>query len=133
MKKVLVAGTFDIIHPGHLSFLNQAKKRGDFLIVIVARDKTVEKIKKHTPKRNEKTRVKNLQQLKITDKVILGDLVDHYKVIETIKPDFICLGYDQKAFTKNLKREIKLLGLQPKIIRLKAYQPKKYKSSLMNP
>jgi len=133
MKKVLVAGTFDIIHPGHLNFFEQARAKGDFLIIIVARDRTVREIKKHSPKNPENIRLNTLQNLKIANKVVLGNLDDKYGTIKKFKPDIICLGYDQKVFTKNLTKNLKQLGLQPKIIRLKAYYPNKYKSSLMSP
>ncbi len=128
MRKVLVFGTFDKLHPGHLYFLNQAKKYGQ-LFIVVARDKTVKEIKKKTPSQNEKERVKNLKKIKIAKKIILGNLNDKYQVIKKIRPDIICLGYDQKFFVKNLPKKIKEFGLKTKIIRLKPYKPNLYKTS----
>lgn len=132
MKKVLVFGTFDGLHPGHLNFLNQARKKGDFLIVVVARDKTVKKLKGHWPKFNEKERVGILKSLKFVDKAVLGDEKNPYKIIKKIKPQVICLGYDQKFFVDNLKEELKKLKLKTKVFRLKAFKPKKYHCSKLN-
>lgn len=131
MRKVMVFGTFDILHKGHEYLLKEAKKYGDYLVVLIARDKTILKIKKRKPIYNEKNRLKNLKKLKSVDKVILGDIEDKYKKIEIEKPDVICLGYDQKAFTKNLKKELTKKNLFPKIIRLKSFHPEKYKSSIL--
>lgn len=129
MKKVLVAGTFDIIHPGHLFLLKQAKKHGNFLIVIIARDKTVKKLKNRPPQNNEKQRLKNLKLVKIADKIILGNHGNKLKIIEKIRPDVICLGYDQKIKALSLAKDLKKMGLNPKITRLKSHHPHRYKSS----
>ena len=100
--------------------------------MVVARDKTVKKLKRKLPKQNEKERLKAIKKLKIAKKVILGSLGDKYQIIKKIKPDTICLGYDQKFFVKNLLRKIKEFGLKTKIIRLKPYKPEIYKSSILN-
>ena len=131
MKKAMVFGTFDIQHRGHEYLLKQAKKYGDYLIVVLARDKTVLKIKKRKPVYNEKKRLENLKKLKIANKIILGSLKDKYHQILKEKPDIICLGYDQKVFTKNLKENLSKRNLFPKIIRLKSFHPEKYKSSVL--
>ncbi len=131
MKKVLITGTFDHIHPGHINFLKQAKKLGDFLIVVIARDKTVSEVKDQTPLKNEYQRQDEIKELKIADRVILGKIGDKFEVIERQQPDIICLGYDQKSFTKNLKTELKKRGLTPKIVRLKSFKPHLYKSSII--
>ncbi len=131
MKKVLITGTFDRLHPGHLNYLNQAKKLGDYIIVIIARDKTVLKVKGRLPKNNEKKRAKVIRQTKIPNRVYLGKIRDKYALIQKSRPDVIALGYDQNIFTKNLKKELNKRGLRPKIIRLKPYKPHLYKSSLM--
>lgn len=129
MKKIMVFGTFDLFHPGHKNFLKQAKKYGDYLVVVVARDKTVEEIKKQRPKNRETERAKVLSSSKIADEVVLGNLGDKYKVIKRHKPDIICLGYDQKFFVRGLKEKLKSYGLETKVIRLKPYKPEICKSS----
>lgn len=131
MKKVLITGTFDIIHPGHLSLFKQAKKLGDFLIVVVARDSTVIKIKGKAPQNNQSARIRAIKKQHIADQVILGRLGDKLKIVEMLKPDIIGLGYDQRAFTKNIRSELKKRGLMLRIVRLKPYQPHQYKSSLL--
>ena len=121
-KKVMVFGTFDILHKGHFNFFKQAKKYGN-LIVVIARDENVRKVKGQLPKNNESDRLKNVQ--KSVGKVILGDKKDKLKVIRKIKPDVICVGYDQIVPINDLKN----IGVHVKI--LKSYQPHKYKSSKM--
>ncbi|MFH0819846.1 MAG: adenylyltransferase/cytidyltransferase family protein [bacterium] len=129
MKKVMVFGTFDIFHKGHKSFLQQAKKYGK-LTIILARDKTVLKIKGHLPKNKEKERLGVIKKTKLAKKVLPGYLRDKYKIIAKHKPDIVCLGYDQTHFTDKLKEKLNQFGLRKtKIIRLNPYCPEKYKSS----
>ena len=131
-KKVMVFGTFDIFHKGHESFLKQARRRGDFLVAVVAKDKTVFSVKNQKAANSEQDRVKAVRKSKLADKVFLGNLNDKYAVIKKFKPDVICLGYDQKAFVGKLQGKLDDFGLdKTKIIRLKSYYSKKYKSSLL--
>jgi cytidyltransferase-like protein len=123
MKKIMVFGTFDRLHKGHIHFFKQARKYGDFLIAVVARDKNVKIIKGKLPRDQEKIRLSNVK--KFADKAILGSLKKGYDHINKLKPDRICLGYDQEADLKKLK-EFKI-----PIKRLKSHKPHKYKSSLM--
>ena len=129
MTKVLVFGSFDQLHPGHLFFLLEAKRLGDELIVVLGREETIKEIKKKKPKYSEKERKEHLETTGIPDKVILGKLKDKYKIIESIAPDIICLGYDQDSFTEGLKEELKKRRLNPKIIRLTPYKEHIFKSS----
>ena len=122
----MVFGTFDILHPGHLHMLKEAKEHGDFLVVIIARDQTVSTLKGKKPQHDEVARVKNLEALNIADEVRLGSLGDKYKVIREEKPDIIALGYDQKFFTEQLTT---IIGKETPVIRLAAYMPEIYKSS----
>jgi FAD synthetase len=126
MIKVMAFGTFDILHPGHTHVLKAAKKLGDHLTVIIARDATVRKLKGRKAVFNEKTRLKNLKQLNIADKARLGNLGNKYQVIIDEKPDVIALGYDQKFFVDDLKN---FVDKKVKIVRLKSHKPKIYKSS----
>ncbi len=132
-KTVMVFGTFDLIHPGHENLFLQAKQLFDevILVVSVARDKNVLKIKGRLPDNSEKVRQNQLKNLDIIDKVILGALRDYIKPIVKIAPDVIALGYDQIAYTENLEKDLKLHGLKTRIIRLKSYKPSKYKTSLL--
>tara|TARA_Y100000310_G_C20693629_1_gene823988 strand:+ start:4190 stop:4591 length:402 start_codon:yes stop_codon:yes gene_type:complete len=131
MPKVLVTGTFDGIHPGHLNLFKQAKKYGD-LIILVARDETVKEIKGRYPKQTEVQRLARLTEINLAKHVVLGNLKDKYQVLEDWNPDFICVGYDQSAFLDKLKDEIKKRKLNTRIIKLKAFKPEKYKSSMIN-
>jgi len=131
-KKVLVFGTFDGLHAGHMNLFRQAKKHGEYLVIVVSRDATVKKVKGHLPKFGEQERVKKVYDHKLVNDAQLGNLKSYYKKIKEIKPAVICLGYDQVAFIDNLEKEIEKMGLKIEIISLKPYQPKKYKSSLLN-
>jgi len=127
MKRVMLFGTFDILHEGHLNLFKQAKNYGDYLIVVVARDSTVEDVKQHKTLYNENQRLTAVQ--KVVDLAVLGNKDDKHKVIEEHKPDVICLGYDQKAFTETLESELKKRNLKAKIIRLKPFKEDIFKSS----
>lgn len=132
MKKVLIFGTFDGLHPGHLNFFEQAKKYGDYLIVVVARDKTVKKMKNRFPLRNEMERLGTLQKCKLINEARLGYEDNPYGIIEEIAPDVICFGYDQKTFTENLPKELEKMSLSTKIYRMKPYKPKEYHSIILD-
>ena len=125
MKKVMIFGTFDILHKGHLYIFAQARKHGDYLIAVVARDKTVKDLKRGFH-HNEKIRLKNIR--KYVDKAVLAHVRqgNRYNNVIKFKPDVICLGYDQTHFVDGLKRFKKI-----KIVRLRAYKPNIYKSSKM--
>lgn len=129
---VMLFGTFDIFHKGHKNFIAQARVYGDYLIAVIARDKTVLKIKGALPRNNEKSRLNNLRDSGLVDKTILGSLRDKYAAIRQYKPDIICLGYDQNRFVDGLCSS-KIINLKSKIkiIRLKPYKPHIYKSSLL--
>jgi|SRR3990167_6903272 len=129
MKKVMVMGTFDLLHKGHLHLLKEAKKKGDYLVVLIARDATVKKVKGRKPYRSEKRRLTDVKNSGIADKVILGNLKDKYSALIKEKSDIICLGYDQKFFTDSLPEKLRKRGINPKIIRLKAFKPQIYKTS----
>ena len=130
-KLVMAFGTFDYLHAGHENYLKQAKKLGDELIVIIARDQTVRSVKSRPPVNNENQRLKNLKLTGWADKVILGNLENKHQVILKYQPDVIALGYDQYAFTQTLQRTIIENNLSTEIIRLMPYFPQVYKSSLL--
>ncbi|MDO8530354.1 MAG: adenylyltransferase/cytidyltransferase family protein [bacterium] len=149
--RVLVFGTFDGLHEGHKDFFRQAKEFGDpeinssnlngasHLVVVVGRDSTIVKTKGRPPKFNEQERLKAVQGCESVDEARLGNeapvggKLDPYKVVEEITPDVICLGYDQTFFADKLAEELPKRGLSHiKIHRLEAFQPEKYKSSLLN-
>lgn len=132
--KVMVFGTFDGLHLGHLNFFKQARALAQgksFLIVSIGRDKNVFRIKKRRPRLNERERKKLVKGSGQADRVILSGEQNHLPHILKEKPDIIALGYDQRAYVKNLKMDLKNQGLSIKIFRLKPFQPNKYKSALL--
>ena len=130
--KVLTFGTFDIFHKGHEYYLKKSKAFGTHLYVVLARDITVKNVKGMLPVNNELKRLKKIASLPFVHKAFLGSKGDKYRIIEKIKPDIICLGYDQVSFTANLRKNLGLRNLDPKIIKFKSgYKTHKYKSSKM--
>ena len=131
-KKIIAFGTFDIFHLGHQDFFKQAKKLGDYLVVVIARDVNVEKIKGGLPLNDELNRASKIKKFNLVDEVILGNKKDKYKVLKQQQPDMICLGYDQKVNTIELQKKLKEYKLSKvKVIKLKAFKPEIYKSSLL--
>jgi len=131
MKKVLVFGTFDGLHAGHVNFFEQAKKLGDYLVVVVGRDVTVSEVKGNFPKRSELLRLKAVKQCKLVNEAMLGNIGNPYEIIKNIKPDVIGLGYDQSSFSRNLSEELKKINIIAKIARLKPFDSNQYHSSLI--
>ena len=129
MVTVMAFGSFDVLHPGHLFYLREAKRFGDKLVVVVAKDSTFRKIKGKEPKYNEKQRIEHVRDIPVVDKAVLGYIEDPYEIIEEINPDIICLGYDQTSYSEDLKSEMKLRKMNPKIYRMKPYKEHIYKSS----
>lgn len=119
-RRVVVAGTFDIIHPGHLWLIKKASEYGK-VTVIVARDKNVKYFKGHSPIIPEEQRLQVVKGLKYVDEAILGHTSnDILKIIEEIKPDMIILGPDQNFISEEkLKEELKRRGLKIEVIRIK--------------
>ncbi|MFA4937182.1 MAG: adenylyltransferase/cytidyltransferase family protein [Patescibacteria group bacterium] len=132
-NKVLVFGVFDLLHPGHNYFLKQAKKYGQRLIVVVARDKTTKHCKRHYPIQNQQIRLKQIKSLPFVWQALLGnkEINHNYQMVKKIKPDVICLGYDQDGEINKIKQDMKRRRLTLHLIRLKAYYPKKYKSHIL--
>jgi len=132
-KIVLSSGVFDLLHLGHVKFLEEAKKAGGRnaeLIVIVARDSTVEKRKGKKPIMPENQRRALVESLKVVDEAILGyEQFDIGKVIEKIKPDMIIFGYDQKGMEKTVKDYIKIKGLKVKIVKIGRFREDELDSS----
>ncbi|MEM0121209.1 MAG: DUF357 domain-containing protein [Thermoprotei archaeon] len=115
-KKVVVVGTFDIIHPGHINFLWEAKKYGR-VYVIIARDVNVVKAKGRLPIVPEEQRLKVVESLKPVDFAVLGDENDFLKPIEAIGPDIILLGPDEQYPVDKLRRELQERGIKAEVIK----------------
>jgi len=124
MKIILTCGVFDILHPGHVKFLEACKKIDDSkLIVVISRDSTVLKEKGKRPVMTEEERRLIVESLKTVDEAILGNEgSDKLRIVEELKPDIIVLGYDQDWVEKDLKEQLEKKGLKIEIIRLKRYE-----------
>ncbi len=129
MSKAIAFGTFDGFHPGHTFYLDSAAEYGD-LTVVIARDSTVLKIKGRPPLHDETSRQAAVQAAGY--ETILGSETDKYAVLDQIRPDVICLGYDQEAFVDNLSEACRQRSLNTAIVRMNAFHPERYKSSILN-
>lgn len=121
-KVVLASGAFDLLHYGHMYYLSEAKKTGGEnakLVVIIAKDRTVEKLKGAKPIIPEDQRRAVVESLKVVDEAILGyEDMDMLRVIEKVKPDIIALGYDEERIEKDLKKLLVEKGLNVKVVRV---------------
>jgi len=120
MVKVMATGTFDLLHLGHIYFLKEAKKLGDKLVVVVATDKTVRRLK-HEPVNPEEIRLNLIKELKVVDEAYLGHEDDIYEIVEEIKPDIIALGFDQLHDENNIVSQLKKRKLNAKVVRLSEF------------
>jgi len=125
-----VFGTFDILHPGHASFLRQARRRGEVLLAAVARDSFVATFKGKAPRHDETERKRRLLATGLIDAAYLGDRKPgSYAIVRRLRPDVICLGHDQHLLEADLKRWIARESAAIEVRRLRGYRPDIYKSS----
>ena len=117
MVRVMATGDFDLLHPGHLYFLTQAKQLGDELVVVVARDQTARRLK-HEPYVPEVLRREMVEGLKPVDRAILGSPTDIYQTVVEERPDVIALGFDQQFDEQEIERECGRRGVPVKVVRL---------------
>ena len=97
MTRVMAVGIFDLLHAGHLHYVEQAKSLGEELVVVIAHDETVRK-QKHEPVTGQDLRRRMVEGLKPVDRAVIGNPpgVPIFEILGKIKPDLIALGYDQK-------------------------------------
>ena len=129
-KIVLAGGVFDIIHPGHINTLNDAKKLGDVLVVVVATDKTAIKMKRRKPLHNAKLRQELVSSLIMVDLCIVGDEEDIFKTVDLVKPQIIVLGYDQAHQEKFIIDGCKKINLDVRVARLESPIPETSSSTI---
>jgi FAD synthetase len=128
--KVLVFGTFDGIHKGHLHFLNEAAKLGD-LYVSVASDVATGLIKGHLPLHSEKEREQAVEALNIAHQVVIGETkIESWKILKILHPNIIALGYDQEALHESLLPLAEEYKFEIKII--DSFEPQTYHSKFLN-
>jgi FAD synthetase len=132
-KIVLASGVFDLLHLGHVKFLEEAKKAGGEnaeLIVIIARDSTVQKTKGRKPIMPENQRRTLVESLKVVDEAVLGfENFDLAEVINEIKPDVIALGYDQTAMEKQVCDYVNEHGLNIRVVQVGKFEEDELNSS----
>lgn len=110
MTRVMASGVFDLIHTGHISYLEQAKSFGDELIVVIACDATVRR-KKHEPITPDTMRARIVGSLKPVDRAIIGRDGDMFETVREVRPDVIVIGFDQKFDIEQLESELSERGL----------------------
>jgi FAD synthetase len=121
-KVVLASGVFDLLHLGHVRFLEEAKKTGgpnSVLVVIIARDSTVKSRKGEKSIMPENQRCALVASLRVVDEAILGyEKFDIARVVEKICPDVVAFGYDQKEMERTVREYVKQHGLRIKVVRI---------------
>jgi len=132
-RVVLASGTFDLLHLGHVRYLEEAKRAGGEnaeLIVIIARDSTVEKRKGKKPVMPEDQRRALVESLKVVDEAILGyEDFDIGNVVEKIKPDVIAVGHDQEGIEREVRRAVAERGLHIQIVKVGKFGKNELNSS----
>jgi len=130
---VLASGNFDLLHLGHVRYLEEAKRAGGEnaeLIVIVARDSTVEKMKGKKPVMSEDQRRSLVEALKVVDEAILGyEELDINKVLEKIRPDIIAVGHDQEGMEKAVRKAVAEKELKIQIVKIGKFGKEELNSS----
>jgi len=116
LTRILATGTFDLLHPGHVYFLNKARALGDELYVLVARDSNIN----HKPKPivPEEQRLEMVSALGVVNFALLGSEKDMFEPLIQIRPDIVALGYDQHFEVNELESELKKRGFSTKVVRI---------------
>jgi len=124
-KVVLASGTFDLLHLGHVKYLEAAKKAGGEnakLVVIVARDSVAERRKCRKPVMPEDQRRALVETLKVVDEAVLGyEDLNIGKVIEKINPDIIAVGHDQNDVEREVRNLIRERGLNIELVKIEKF------------
>lgn len=125
MTTVLAAGVFDLLHYGHIRYLEEAKKKGGDkarLVVIVARDETVRSLKGSDPIIPEDQRRAVIEALKVVDEALLGfENMDLARVLLQVKPDIVVVGHDQEAIKSQVEKINKVREMNIKIVQMKQF------------
>ena len=113
MTRVMAVGIFDLLHAGHLHYVEQAKSLGEELVVVIAHDETVRK-QKHEPVTGQDLRRRMVEGLKPVDQAIIGNPpgVPIFEILKQIDPDLIALGYDQKHSIDAIRKGLDQHGVE---------------------
>lgn len=120
-ERVVVAqGTFDLLHPGHLHYLEESAALGDELYVVISRDSRVQGEKDLImPEGGRRTVV---DALDVVDEAVLGSEDSIFDSVERIQPDIITLGYDQEHDEAELEEALQEHGFGGvEVVRIGAY------------
>ncbi|HHQ44733.1 MAG TPA: FAD synthase [Candidatus Altiarchaeales archaeon] len=128
MVLVAATGVFEIIHPGHLLYLEESRRLGDQLVVILATDKTVKKVKGRDCVPQEHRR-HVLKALRIVDDVVVGGDEDRLNTLRKVDPDVLTVGFDQEYDIQKLQEEIREAGLKAKVVKIEKHWEGRYNSS----
>lgn len=133
MKKVRVmaTGVFDLLHPGHIYYLETARALGDELVVVVANDTVVTRTK-GKPLFDAESRRRLVAALACVDKAVVPDETEpkrYYRTVLEVAPDIIALGHDQTFTEHELAAELAKYGWQGKVVRLDKYPEEEISSS----
>ena len=124
---MLATGVFDLLHLGHLRFLEESKRKGgprSRLVVVVARDKTVLRRKGKGPIVPEDQRRELVGALRVVDRAILGrEEIDLLGILKEVKPDIVSVGYDQDEIRAAVTGLIRKQGLPVKVVRIRRFGP----------
>ena len=132
LRVVLAGGVFDIIHPGHIHTLRAAKDLGNILVVVIATDKTAQKMKSRIPLHNMELRRDLVRSLSMVDLALVGHEGDIFKSVELVKPNIIALGYDQVHQEKFIIDGCKKIGISVSIARMQSPIPDIKSSKIEN-
>jgi cytidyltransferase-like protein len=135
MTRIMVFGTFDMVHAGHLDLFRQARALAEdsHLIVSIARDSAVARVKGAAARNSEEKRRDIVAACPLVDQAILGDEAGYIQHIQKAKPDIIALGYDQAGeYVDSLERDLAAAGMQARIVRIEPYMPEVYKTSKLH-
>ncbi len=126
-NKVLVFGAFDGLHEGHLYFLRKAKKSGK-LIVCVAQDSTILRLKGREPNSSLQGRTRLLRATKIPHLVVAGDkILGRWGAVKKLKPDIVAFGYDQSRLKSAFEKSFPKFPTK----KIRAFKPKKFHTSIL--
>jgi cytidyltransferase-like protein len=118
LKVVMLGGAFEIIHPGHVIALSEARSLGNTLVVVVATDESVERNKGRSPATDQPLRVALVSSLRQVDLALPGNKGSIYDILARIRPDIVALGYDQHHSGEEIVREAAKRGVAISAARL---------------
>lgn len=129
----MATGVFDILHPGHIKFLEESKRRGGRgaqLVVVVARDATVRQRKGRDPTIPESQRLEMVKALRAVDRAILGHpKLDLLGVLREEKPDLVAVGHDQNQIKSAVMKVIMKAKLPIRVVQIREFGPRRLNSS----